>query len=293
MQKVLKTIVCSECRNKLNYDEKAQTLNCVEHGAFQVVDGIPSFVENHEFDTHWDANRCEDIPQQKKQAALNFLAPLIKYLNSQKGLSVLDAGCGDGVHVEVLSDLNNVKNGHSFTGVDISFSALHAIRKRKHSDWKFVHADIGKLPYEDNSFDAVFSFGVLAYTDDPYHSFSELCRVVRKGGMVGVWLYPKTRGIKGALFSFVRKTCQLAGPLGRRLIADSIVLFLGLLPTSSGLSLRNATWGQCREIVLVNIAPSKLYFPDTAEVEGWFDKNNISISCRDEKLPITLWGIKS
>jgi len=77
------------------------------------------------------------------------------------------------------------------------------------------------------------------------------------------------------------------------LIADCIVPFLGLLPTRSKMSLANASWRQCREVVLVNIAPSQLYFPQEAEIEGWFAKNDVETVWRDDKAPVTLWGKKT
>jgi hypothetical protein len=64
------------------------------------------------------------------------------------------------------------------------------------------------------------------------------------------------------------------------------------LPTQSKLNLKNATWSQCLEIVLVNIAPKQLYFPETAEIEEWFRINNITILEIDHDNPITIWGRK-
>lgn len=223
------------------------------------------------------------------------MQPLLDYLESYGSTFVLDAGCGDGVHVDLLTRDANVPEDRFFVGLDISMSALRVSKRRAHfadSKYAFVRADVGRLPFGDNWFDAVFSFGVLAYSDNPFYSFSELCRVIRTGGFIGIWVYPQTQGVCGALFSLVRKACQLTGSIGCRLIADCIVPFLGFLPTRSKMSLANASWQQCREVVLVNIAPRQLHFPDSAEVENWFTKNNFRIICQDDANPITLWGKK-
>lgn len=244
------------------------------------------------FDQHWDENLFEEIPVTKKIEAQRFLQPLFDYQEPHGPVLVLDAGCGDGVHIEVIAGNANSLEGSSFVGLDMSMSALRASLRRRQAKWTFVQGDVGKLPFGNGQFDVVFSFGVLAYTDNPFLSFSELCRVTRIGGHIGIWIYPKTGGMGGALFSLVRKACQVTGPIGCRLIADCIVPFLGFLPTRSKVSLTNASWRQCREVVLVNIAPSRLYFPEPFEVESWFAKNNFKIISRDDANPITLWGVK-
>lgn len=244
------------------------------------------------FDSHWGENLVDEIPGTKKVEAQRFLQPLYEYQRSYSPGLVLDAGCGDGVHIEVIATNPVSLEAYSFIGLDISMPALLASRKRGQPKWDYVQGDVGKLLFRESYFNIVFSYGVLAYTDDPLNSFSELCRVTRKGGRIGVWLYPKLGGLGGAVFSLIRKACQLTGPIGCRLIADCIVPFLGFLPTSSKMSLANASWRQCREVVLVNIAPRQLYFPEQFEVENWFKKNNIKIINCDGKVPITLWGDK-
>lgn len=246
----------------------------------------------NDFDQHWDKNYSKEIPPTKKVEARQFLRPLFDYEKSHSRVFVLDAGCGDGVHLEVIAKSGIVPEGSLLVGLDISMSVLRIIRQRQQGKWAFVQGDVGKMPFRDGRFDIVFSFGVLAYADSPFLSFSELCRVTRTGGCIGIWVYPKTSGVGGALFSLVRRACQATGPIGCRLIGDCIVPFLGFLPTRSKISLANASWRQCREVVLVNIVPNQLYFPDLSEVESWFPKNNVKITRRDDVAPITLWGKK-
>ena len=257
-----------------------------------IIERILFLADTNKFDEHWDENFCEEIPATKRAEAQRFLRPLFDYQKSHGRVFVLDAGCGDGIHLKVITSNANALEGSSFVALDISMSALSISQRRRQINWTFVQGDVGKLPFEDNQFDIVYSFGVIAYTDNPFLSFSELCRVTRKGGYIGIWVYPKTSGVGGALFLLIRKACQVIGPRGSVLIADCIVPFLGFLPTRSKMSLANASWRQCREVVLVNVAPSQLYFPEPSEVEAWFSENNIKIVCRDDAAPITLWGEK-
>ncbi len=250
-------------------------------------------MKKNNFDHHWDDNFSEEIPVKKKIEAQSFLQPLFGYQKSHSSVLVLDAGCGDGVHIEVIARNADTLEGSFFVGLDISMSALRALRRRGYTKCVFVQGDVGKLPFGNGQFDVVFSFGVLAYTDSPFFSFSELCRVTRTGGYIGIWVYPKSNGVGGTLFSLVRKACQVTGPIGCRLIADCIVPFLGFLPTRSKMNLTNASWRQCREVVLVNLAPSQLYFPQPSEIESWFAKNDVEVVWRYDKAPVTLWGKKS
>ena len=82
----------------------------------------------------------------------------------------------------------------------------------------------------------------------------------------------------------------MTGRAGTRLVADALVPVLGLLPTRSGLSLRNATWRQCREVILVNIAPRRLAFYDRDELAGWFETSAVEITAEDPDRPLTIWG---
>lgn len=244
------------------------------------------------FESHWKKNRSEQIPESKRKVAYKFLEPLLNDPRAKMPLSILDAGCGDGVHLDVLLENQIYSKAKLTVGLDMAWSAIILSKQRHQADYSYVQADVGDLPFDSDTFDYVFSFGVLAYTDNPFKSFCELSRVTKPGGNIGIWIYPKKIGIAGALFSLVRKLCSLLGPHGINILANLIVPFLGILPTRSGISLKNATWRQCREVVLVNIAPKQLFFPSESEVEDWFRINNISIIFKDHKAPITIWGNK-
>jgi ubiquinone/menaquinone biosynthesis C-methylase UbiE len=272
---------------------RRKNVNKVIHGLLN--QNINSFAKTHTFDIHWSENLSQEIPTAKKRIAQKFLKPVLDRIRkATQPLLILDAGCGDGVHAQHIYEKKELVQNFSYCGADISRDALKitSSRVRKHPNFSLFHADISKLPFKDNSFDATFSFGVLAYTEIPGLSFSELYRVTKIDGLIGIWIYPELAGVKGWLFKTVRNFCRLMGPGGTRIVANMLVPFLHFLPTRSKMSLKNATWSQCREIVLVNIAPEQLYFPRASEIEKWFYENNIQIIENDQENPITLWGIK-
>lgn len=243
------------------------------------------------FNKHWKSYNHE-IPEQKLKVAEDFLLPLIKSFKAKKNkksLKVLDVGCGDGVHYRVIRDLNLQID---FYGVDISNKVITNLKKiyyKKKANFKV--ADTLNLPIKDETFDAVFSFGVLGYTQNPIKGFLEKARVLKKGGKIGVWLYPN-KPVSGILFKFIRFMASNSNEFIRDKLADLIVPFLYFLPTRSGLNLSNATFAQCKEVVMVNLAPDNLLFFKKEDVIKWFVDNNFKIDFDDKKNPITIWGTK-
>ncbi|MGE3331785.1 MAG: methyltransferase domain-containing protein [Candidatus Melainabacteria bacterium] len=285
-------LACPQCHQPLAPDTEQQTLVCPQHGAFPHAQAIARFAGETDFDAHWQTHTASSLPAGKLAVATDFLTPLISQLHAEKNMTLLDVGCGDGVHVEVLAPLLNDDSGHHLSALDISAAALTAAQTHGNTSCRFVQADACALPFADQSFDVVFSFGVLAYTSNIRTAFQELCRVTKPGGLVGVWIYPQPKGLSGWLFGSVRNLCSALGPWLTRRIADCIVPLLPWLPTRSGLTLKNADWAACREVVLVNIQPRQLVFPEASEIRGWFTRHGLSIVHEDERAPVTLWGSK-
>ncbi len=100
---------------------------------------------------------------------------------------VLDAGCGGGRYT-VAWRLLGAKEA---VGVDISPLNLATARQRiaqsKISGVAFEPGNVLKLPFPDDSFDVVFSNGVLHHTVDWRAGVAECVRALKPGG--GGWLY--------------------------------------------------------------------------------------------------------
>lgn len=107
---------------------------------------------------------------------------------------ILDVGCGDG-----MTDLGVFLRcrPHEFVGVDPTrrFDLLPEVAKRNHlpDDWsrdsrlRFEAADGNALPFEDDRFDVVLSWGSLEHIAGGYgRTLREIRRVLRPGGLLFV-----------------------------------------------------------------------------------------------------------
>jgi SAM-dependent methyltransferase len=100
---------------------------------------------------------------------------------------VLEAGCG------IATDgLRFARAGARYTGLDRSETALELANRRfelEDRPGRFVAGSVTELPFEDDSFDLVYSHGVIHHVPDTRAAVEELHRVVRPGGVVLAMVY--------------------------------------------------------------------------------------------------------
>jgi SAM-dependent methyltransferase len=100
------------------------------------------------------------------------------------GDKVLEVGCGTGADL-----LQFAKHGALATGVDLTSNHVELARNRV-GERAIVHkADARQLPFDDGSFDYVYSHGVLHHCDEPEQVVREMMRVLRPGGRFNVHVY--------------------------------------------------------------------------------------------------------
>jgi len=100
---------------------------------------------------------------------------------------VLEAGCGDGS--DTLRIVQFARG--SVVAVDLSPDAVWQTRRRTagFSNVRVAQADLEALPFGENLFDCVYSYGVLHHIPQPEKGFRELVRVLKPGGLLAIYLY--------------------------------------------------------------------------------------------------------
>lgn len=149
----------------------------------------------------WDAAACgEDLLLKdlslegyQGQAAERYrLEPYIKDFagfTEVAGKAVLEIGVGLGADHEQFA-----RGGAVLTGVDITPRAVSRTAERfalmgLSSDIQVANAE--QLPFADNSFDHVYSWGVLHHTPNTPKAIAEALRVLKPGGHYRIMIYNK------------------------------------------------------------------------------------------------------
>jgi SAM-dependent methyltransferase len=115
--------------------------------------------------------------------------PRVMGFNDFAGARLLEVGCGMGSDL-----LQFARGGAVCTGVDLTPRSIEISRHRfrlygERGD--FLISDGEHLPFASESFDVVYSNGVLHHTPDTAKAVREVHRVLRTGGTAKVMLYHK------------------------------------------------------------------------------------------------------
>ena len=116
--------------------------------------------------------------------------PTVAGFSESKGKTVLEIGCSVGTDLSQFA-----KNGAIVTGIDLTEEGIKLAKKRFEVlglQGTLMTADAENLPFPDNSFDIVYSFGVLHHTPNTKHAINnEVFRVLKPGGKAVIGLYHK------------------------------------------------------------------------------------------------------
>jgi ubiquinone/menaquinone biosynthesis C-methylase UbiE len=103
--------------------------------------------------------------------------------------SVLDWGCGWGQVSHMLKREGVAVSSFDFRPHEPP-EGLRRLERFPDVEAYIATEDPRRLPYDDDSFDAVLSCGVLEHVEDPHDSLEELRRVLRPGGRLYVYKLP-------------------------------------------------------------------------------------------------------
>ncbi|WP_048152324.1 class I SAM-dependent methyltransferase [Palaeococcus ferrophilus] len=134
----------------------------------------------------------------------------LELLNIQTGETVLEIGFGTGHALVEMAGLVGEKG--KVYGIDISSGMLEVSKKRLQKAGlldrvELYRGDASRLPYEDNTFDAVFMSFTLELFDTPEipKVLGEVKRVLKPGGRLGVVGMSKGEGLAVRLYEWLHE----------------------------------------------------------------------------------------
>lgn len=130
-----------------------------------------------------------------------------QYAGINKGDHVLDLGSGAGNDCFVARAIvgeSGMVTGLDFTDAMLSKANENA-RKLGYTNVKFIQGDIEEMPLPDTTYDVVVSNCVLNLVPDKEKAFSEIFRVLKKGGHFSV----SDVVIKGTLPDSLKKDAEM------------------------------------------------------------------------------------
>jgi len=128
-----------------------------------------------------------DAVERNRYAEYAPWMPRVMGFDQFAGAKLLEIGCGMGTDL-----LQFARGGAQCTGVDLTPRSVEITRHRFRlygNEGSFMIADGERLPFATESFDVVYSNGVLHHTPDTAGAIREIHRVLRPGGTAKVMLY--------------------------------------------------------------------------------------------------------
>jgi ubiquinone/menaquinone biosynthesis C-methylase UbiE len=149
------------------------------------------------FGDEWKA--FHDFSQEEIQSIGDDYFDLVTFDTST--FNVLDVGCGSGRWALYMAPRVKL-----IEAIDPSMAIWVAKDLLKpYSNTRITHASVDNLPFADNSFDLVYSLGVLHHIPDTQAAIHDCFRKTKSGGYFLLYLYYSLDN-RGVLFKLVFKT---------------------------------------------------------------------------------------
>ena len=198
-EKLIETLRCPACRGGLSFVDD-HTLACNAcNVTFPIINGIPrmllspfreallgngaaSGLDAKQVETAlsfgFEWQRFPEMYEEWERQFLDYMQPhAVEFFRGKK---VLDAGCGNGRFAYYAT-----KYGAEVWAIDLGPAVEVANRNTANvGQAQVVQADLHNPPFALESFDFIYSIGVLHHLPDPLRFFKECVRALSSGGRI-------------------------------------------------------------------------------------------------------------
>ncbi len=275
---LLSLLHCSRCHSPLDAEgDPTDRLTCRSCGtSFPIERGVPRLAgETYtaSFGRQW--NRYDVARPEEDEATFRVKTGVDP--RELAGRLVLDAGCGGGRYARLLG-----QHGARVLGIDLSSAVDKAAELcADYPELAIVQGDLLDLPVADESFDLVYSIGVLHHTPDPRRAFAQIARRVKPGGRLAVWLYRRNTPPQEWLNSGLRAiSTRLPAPVLEPICAG--LGALGSIPLMNRTLNKLANFSSHPDWTLRICDNFDWYAPHyqshhtPAELRGWFEEEGFA-----------------
>ena len=184
-----------------------------------------NFIKRFDFGENWkNFNKkylTEDRIKQANDAFIKFTE-----IQTLKELTVVDIGCGSGIHSFNFSKMNP-KSLLSFDYDSKSVEATNYLRGvDKNNNWEVRQGSIldDKFLLSLPKFDLVYAWGVLHHTGNVWKALMNSCDLVSGGGHLYIALYSKNVNSKTDYWIKIKKKYNKSSRIGKIFLESKFIL---------------------------------------------------------------------
>lgn len=221
-------LLCPGCRAVLPAQSgwAADHIACACGQRVPIVRGIPRFVPDDQyvgsFSFEWRTHATTQLDgDESRESEEAFRLKTGLTPGDVQGKRVLDVGCGMGRFSDVVS-----RWGGNVVSIDLSLAVESAFANLgQRGNVSILQADAFQLPFALESFDIVFSMGVLHHTPDCKRAFESILPLLKPGGTIAIWVYGHAGAFRHFSDFYRRFTTRLPHGLLHQLCRLSVPLY--------------------------------------------------------------------
>lgn len=127
-------------------------------------------------------SKCWILKKFSWQRLYKSIEIVLPFLDFEKNLKILDAGCGSGHLMSLLKEKTRFSLNKNIIGIDYNKNLFKL--KAKDNEILIVRGDLTQLPFKDDTFDIIFCLDVLEHIYEIEKAILALKNALKKEGLL-------------------------------------------------------------------------------------------------------------